>query len=157
MPNPPPDHIGWTLWRAAQVWRKEFTAAMVAAGHEWFGHARGNLMAHIGPSGVRQGDLAARARLTKQAVQQFVDELVADGILLRIPDKTDARARRVVLTPAGEAAMHDADRIKTEIESRWRDSLGADGFADLDAALRRLIAAREEPTLSLRPQSGKKD
>ena len=27
----PPDHIGWTLWRAAQAWRVEFTAAMVAA------------------------------------------------------------------------------------------------------------------------------
>jgi len=27
MPPTPPDHIGWTLWRAAQVWRAEFTAA----------------------------------------------------------------------------------------------------------------------------------
>lgn len=136
---PLPDHIGWTLWRAAQVWRSEFTAAMVAAGHGWFAQARGNLLVHIGPSGLRQGDLVDRARLTKQAVQQFVDELVADGILMRVPDATDARAKRVLLTPAGEAAMRDADRIKTEIEARWRSEIGEEAFAALDAGLRRLI------------------
>jgi DNA-binding MarR family transcriptional regulator len=152
----PPDHIGWTLWRAAQAWRVEFTAAMVAAGHGWFGQARGNLMVHIGPNGLRQGDLADRARLTKQAVQQFVDELVADGILMREKDATDARARRVRLTPAGEAAMRDADRIKAEIESRWRTVIGAQAFDQLDAALRHLI---EAPAMALhpKPQGGKKD
>lgn len=139
MSQTPPDHIGWTLFRAAQVWRVEFTAAMVAAGYGWFGQARANLLPHIGPNGMRQGDLVDRARLTKQAVQQFVDELVADGILTREPDKTDARARRVMLTEAGLAALRDADRIKAEIETRWRDRLGSQDFDRLDAALRRVI------------------
>ncbi len=135
----PLDHIGWTLWRASQVWRKDFTEAMVAAGHAWFGQARGNLMVHIGPKGLRQGDLVERSRLTKQAVQQFVDELVSDGILMRAPDPTDARARWVRLTPAGEAAMRDADRIKAEIEGRWRDKLGSAAFDQLDVLLRQVI------------------
>ncbi len=152
----PPDHIGWTLWRAAQAWRTEFTAAMVAAGHGWFGQARGNLMVHIGPNGLRQGDLADRARLTKQAVQQFVDELVADGILMREKDDTDARVRRVRLTPAGEAAMRDADRIKAQIESRWRTTIGVQAFDQLDAALRHLIEAHAA-ALPPKPQGGKKD
>jgi DNA-binding MarR family transcriptional regulator len=157
MPYSPPDHIGWTLWRAAQVWRVEFTAAMVAAGHGWFAQARGNLMVHIGPNGVRQGDLAERARLTKQAVQQFVDELVADGILVRAPDKTDARARRVELTPKGHAAMRDADRIKLEIEAHWRADLGADLFATLETALETLIEVKARRSLPPSRQSGKKD
>lgn len=156
MSQTPPDHIGWTLWRAAQLWRREFTAAMVAAGHGWFGQARGNLMVHIGPDGVRQGDLADRAGLTKQAVQQFVDELVADGILMRTPDKTDARARWVRLTPEGEAAMRDADRIKAEIEASWRVAIGTQAFDRFDNALRDLIAARAA-ALPPKPQGGKKD
>jgi len=134
-----PDHIGWTLWRASQVWRTEFTQAMVAEGHDWFGQARGNLMVHIGPKGLRQGDLVDRSRLTKQAVQQFIDELVADGILMRVPDPTDARARWVRLTALGEAAMRDADRIKAEIEGRWRKKLGSTAFDKLDALLRQII------------------
>jgi DNA-binding MarR family transcriptional regulator len=134
-----PDHIGWTLWRASQVWRSEFTQAMVAEGHAWFGQARGNLMVHIGPKGLRQGDLVDRSRLTKQAVQQFIDELVTDGILMRAPDPTDARARWVRLTARGEAAMRDADRIKAEIEARWRGKLGSESFDRLDALLRQVI------------------
>jgi DNA-binding MarR family transcriptional regulator len=139
--NGPPDHIGWTLWRAAQAWRAEFTAAMIAEGHHWFGQARGNLMMHICPdNGIRQGDLALRVKMSKQAVQQFVDELVADGILRRLPDDTDARVRRLSLTAAGHAAMRDADRIKAEIEARWRDRLGEAAFAALDQSLRQVAA-----------------
>ena len=134
-----PDHIGWTLWRATLAWRKDFVAAMAAAGHDWFAQARGNLLVHVGPDGIRQGDLAEKAGLTKQAVQQFVDELVKDGIVMRAPDRTDARARRVCLTPLGEAAMRDADRIKLEIETRWRHQLGDEAFTSLETILRRLI------------------
>lgn len=134
-----PHHIGWTLWQATQAWRREFTAAMAAAGHGWFAQARGNLMVHVGPDGIRQVDLAERAGLTKQAVQQFVDELVRDGIVMRTPDEADARARRVRLTPAGEAAMRDADRIKLEIEETWRAKLGSADFDQLDALLRRVV------------------
>ncbi len=135
----PPDHIGWTLWQAAQVWRREFTSGMVAAGHGWFGQARGNLMQYIGSAGVAQSVLADRSGLTKQAVQQFVDDLTADGIVTREADPKDARARRIVLTERGQAAMRDADRIKAEIEARWRNRLGGAEFDRLDRLLRRLI------------------
>jgi DNA-binding MarR family transcriptional regulator len=134
-----PDHIGWTLWRATNAWRKDFLAGMVAAGHGWFAQARGNIMAYIGPNGIRQTELAEKAGLTKQAVQQFVDELETDGIVHRTRDERDARARWVRLTPAGEAAMRDADRIKVQIETRWRDKLGTEGFDDLDRLLRQVV------------------
>lgn len=134
-----PDHIGWTLWQATHAWRREFVAGMAASGHGWFAQARGNLMAYIGPDGIRQSDLAEKAGLTKQAVQQFVDELVKDGIVMRTPDATDARARRVILTETGQAAMRDADRIKLQIETRWRQKLGSAAFDQLDGLLRRVV------------------
>lgn len=152
-----PDHIGWTLWQATLAWRRDFVAAMAEAGHGWFAQARGNLLVYIGPKGIRQGDLAEKAGLTKQAVQQFVDDLVQDGIVMRVPDDTDARARLVCLTPAGEAAMQDADRIKLQIETRWKAVLGEDGFARLDSALRQVIAETSASALPAKSQSGKKD
>jgi DNA-binding MarR family transcriptional regulator len=134
-----PDHIGWTLWQATLAWRREFLAGMVSAGHAWFSQARGNIMVYIGPNGIRQADLVEKAGLTRQAVQQFVDELEVDGIVHRTRDEKDARARWVRLTPAGEAAMRDADRIKLQIETRWRQKLGADAFDQLDSLLRQVI------------------
>lgn len=150
-----PDHIGWTLWQATLAWRRDFVSAMAAAGHGWFAQARGNLLVHVGPDGIRQSDLVEKSGLTKQAVQQFVDDLVRDGIVLRSTDDRDARARRVKLTPAGEAAIRDADRIKVEIETRWRSLLGDAGFTALDNALRQVIAL--ESALLPHPQGGKKD
>ena len=138
LPKILPGHIGWTLHRAAQVWRAEITAAMAAAGYGWFGQARANPLPHIRPGGLRQGELIKRARLTKQAVK-FVDELVADGTLMREPDKNDARARRVLLTKAGLAAMGDADRIKAKIEGRWRACHEGADFDRLDALLHRVV------------------
>jgi DNA-binding MarR family transcriptional regulator len=152
-----PDHIGWTLWQATLAWRRDFVAAMSAVGHDWFAQARGNILVYIGPGGIRQGDLAEKAGLTKQAVQQFVDDLVQDGIVVRAQDDSDARARRVSLTPAGEAAMRDADRIKLQIETRWRDLLGDEGFDRLDSALRQVIALAAPSALPPIPQGGKKD
>lgn len=134
-----PDHIGWTLWQATLAWRRDFVAAMAAAGHGWFAQARGNILVHVGPDGIRQADLVEKAGLTKQAVQQFVDELETDGIVHRTRDEKDARARWVRLTPAGEAAMRDADRIKLEIEEKWRAKLGSADFDQLDALLRRAL------------------
>lgn len=152
-----PDHIGWTLWQATLAWRKDFVAAMAAEGHGWFAQARGNLLVYIGPGGIRQGDLAEKAALTKQAVQQFIDELVTDGIVTRTQDEKDARARWIRLTPLGEAAMRDADRIKVQIETRWRALLGDDGFARLDSALRQVISLSVAQALPTNAQSGKKD
>jgi DNA-binding MarR family transcriptional regulator len=152
-----PDHIGWTLWQATLAWRRDFVTAMARAGHGWFAQARGNLLVYIGSGGIRQSDLAEKAGLTKQAVQQFVDDLVRDGIVLRTPDEKDARARWIRLTPTGEAAMRDADRIKVQIETRWRGRLGDAGFAALDSALRQVIALEAQSDLPPLPQGGKKD
>ncbi|MBL9047787.1 MAG: MarR family transcriptional regulator [Tabrizicola sp.] len=151
-----PDHIGWTLWQATLAWRREFVTAMAEAGHGWFAQARGNLLVYVGPKGIRQGDLAERSGLSKQAIQQFIDELVQDGIVMRVQDDSDARARLVLLTPAGKAAMQDADRIKLQIEAQWRDAIGGTAFDQLDVALRDLIAARAA-ALRVKPQSGKED
>ncbi len=134
------DHIGWDLVRASAVWKAEFSEGMVAAGYQWFSQARSGLMQHIGPNGVRQSDLVVRSGLTKQAVQQFVDELIADGIVVRQPDAQDGRAKRVMLTKRGAEAMRVADQIKRAIEARYLSHLGAERFAALRDGLQLLLA-----------------
>ncbi len=132
----PIDHIGWDLWQAAAVWQSRFQSDMVAAGHAWFAEARGGVLAHLDRTGNRQSDVATRMGVSKQAVQQLVDGLVADGVVERRADPTDARARWVVLTARGRAVHADADRIKRAIESEWQKRLGKSAFAALRRALR---------------------
>src|SRR5262245_52164527 len=74
-----PDHIGWRLWQANRVWLKTFAEAMRSSGHDWFTDSRAGLMGLIPRTGIRQSALIERTGTTKQAVQQLLDGLEAEG------------------------------------------------------------------------------
>ena len=137
-----PDHIGWRLWQANRAWQQAFAGAMRAAGHPWFSETRAGLMGHIPRSGIRQSALIERVATTKQAVQQILDGLEAEGIIERIADPADGRGKYVRYTGEGLRAMRDGDRVKREIEQRYVAEIGADRFAALMDALRALDQAR---------------
>lgn len=109
---------------------------MREAGHGWFTDARANLLAHVARAGTPQSALIARMGISKQAVQQLIDGLVAEGILERIGDPDDSRSRIVRYTAEGAKAMRDADRIKREIEDEYRARLGDEHLELLMALLR---------------------
>lgn len=136
--EPWPDHIGWRLWKASHAWQRAFVAEMRRAGHQWFTNARATLMGHIDRRGTRQADLIERLGITKQAVQQLIDGLVAEGVLVRAPDPDDKRGRIIRYTRKGKSALRDADRIKAVVEERYRAALGETRFAALCDALERL-------------------
>lgn len=141
--NPPLlDHVGWRLWQAGRLWVDLFIAGMQQAGHGWFGLAQANLLGCLPRSGTRQGVLAERTGLSKQAVQQLVDDLVAAGILVRTPDPADKRARIVRYTEAGQAAMADGNRVKLAIEAEFASQLGDADLARLKAILAKLADSR---------------
>lgn len=135
-------HIGWSLWQASEMWMSCFTAAMVERGHPWFAEARGALFRFVGPKGISQSELAHRARVSKQAVQQLLDQLEADGIVERIADPLDQRAKRIVLTKAGLRAAHDANDAKRQVEEAFRRKLGRDALGELKSLLDRLVEAK---------------
>lgn len=137
----PIDHVGWDLARGARAWKAAFVRRMVARGHGWMAEARGNLIEHIGRQGSAQNDIVRAAGTTKQAVQQSLDALVADGVVERAPDPADARRNLVRFTAAGLRALRDADAVKLDIERKLAKRLGAETLARLKAALRDLDAA----------------
>lgn len=138
------DHIGWDLWRVTDGWKRRFTADMVARGFGWFGEARGNLVQHIGRNGIAQTALAARAGMTKQAVQQHLDDLVRDGAVERVPDPNDARRKIIRFTALGFEAMNVANDVKREIETEYRQLIGADAMHGLIEALRAIVVHQED-------------
>jgi DNA-binding MarR family transcriptional regulator len=106
--------------------------------------------------GTRVTELAARAEMSKQAMSEIVDECVAMGLIRRLPDPTDRRAKIVGFTPRGleliaavRAALTAAQReMRTIIGSDTLDAV-ATALADYaeatprnDAAPRRIIRSR---------------
>jgi DNA-binding MarR family transcriptional regulator len=140
-----PDHIGWLLWRASQDWTLDFVARMQGAGHLWFTTARSALVGQIAPRGTKQALLVDRLGTTKQAVQQLIDGLEAEGIVERIADPDDRRGRIVRLSETGRAAMLDADRIKLAIEAEYRSAMAEGELEQLADLLGKLRRSRRNP------------
>jgi len=122
------DHIGWRLWNGAMRWKARFAEEMVAAGHGWYAEARSSIIPFIKLTGTRQTDIAAKMGLTKQAIQQLVDDLEKEGIVERRPDPSDGRAKVVVFTEKGLKAQKDSEVIKSRIHDEIRSEIGSDNF-----------------------------
>lgn len=129
------DHVGWRLWRLARQWKEEFDAAMAERGHGWMAEARGAVVGHLRPGGMSQSELPAAMGISKQAVQQLVDELVAEQIVERVPDPDDKRGRIVQLLPKGIRAIADGNEVKQAIERRYGGAIGAGRLEQLNRTL----------------------
>jgi DNA-binding MarR family transcriptional regulator len=132
------DHVGASLWQMSELWKARFDHEMVKMGHHYFAEARGNIMRHIGPDGVAQTTLVQRMGFSKQAVQQLLDDLVADLVVIRTNDPKDKRSKIIVLTQLGLAALHDANKIKLKIEKDYEKLIGAENLQSLIDNLERL-------------------
>lgn len=84
-----------------------------------------------GPQGARPSELAARLRMTKQALNHLLGQLEKLGYLERQPDPDDLRSKRVALTRRGDAAIRVIREAVAEIETSWAQQLGAKRFAEL--------------------------
>ncbi len=132
------DHVGVLLWEATRRWKEELDAGLVELGHPWAAEARGKIIMHVGRTGIRQSELVRRLGLSKQAVQQLIDELVSDGIVERIAEAADGRSKRIVFTAAGRRFLGDSNKVKRAIEANYREVLGAERFAALVGMLEEL-------------------
>jgi DNA-binding MarR family transcriptional regulator len=84
-----------------------------------------------GPQGARPSELAARLRVSKQALNYLLGELERLGYLERRADPDDLRSKRIALTPRGSAAVGVIREAVGEVETAWARQLGPGRFDDL--------------------------
>jgi DNA-binding MarR family transcriptional regulator len=99
-----------------------------------------NVFQYPGPQGARPSELAARLRISKQALNYLLGELERLDYLERRPDPDDLRSKRVALTRRGTSAIHVIREAVAELEDAWAEQLGRKRFDEL----RRLLLALNE-------------
>jgi DNA-binding MarR family transcriptional regulator len=114
-------------------------------GFDDFDAAYLNVFQYPGPQGARPSALAARLRMTKQAVNHLLGQLERLGYLERRPDPDDLRSKRVALTRRGKAAVRVIREAVTEVETTWAQQLGPKRFAQLRSLLLDLNQPTEQP------------
>lgn len=93
--------------------------------------ARGHLMAahvhitqHLALEGSRLTELATSAGVSKQAMGKWVDQCEAWDLVQRQSDPRDARACRVVFTPAGLNWLQAYQEAITQAQTELRAAVG---------------------------------
>ena len=122
-------------WEAVQ---RHMLERLHERGFDDFDAAYLNVFQYPGPQGARPSELAARLRMTKQAVNYLLGELERLDYLTRQPDPDDLRSKRVALTPRGKSAIHVIREAVAEMETTWAQQLGPKRFAQLRNLLRDL-------------------
>jgi DNA-binding MarR family transcriptional regulator len=97
-----------------------------------------NVFQYPGPQGARPSELAARLRISKQALNYLLGELERLGYLERRADPGDLRSKRVALTPRGVSMVNVMREAVAEMETSWEEQLGAKRFAQLRGLLAEL-------------------
>ena len=90
-----------------------------------------SVMQYPGPEGLRPSELAARTRMTRQAMNYLLGEMERLGYLKRVSDESDQRTKRIRVTPRGRAAGAAMREIVLEVEAEWAQQLGPRNFAKL--------------------------
>src|SRR5947207_6393037 len=90
-----------------------------------------NVFQYPGPQGARPSELAARLRISKQALNYLLGELERLDYLERQPDPDDLRSKRVALTPRGASAVGAIREAVDEMETTWAQQLGPKRFSQL--------------------------
>ena len=128
------ENLGFLLAKASQRWNELLYDRFVAAGYADVRPSYGSILVPLfEEDGLRMGELAARARLSKQTMTTMVRLLERDGLVERRGDPSDGRASLVFLSerardfrPVAEAALAELDRLVVrKLTARGRTRLRA--------------------------------
>jgi DNA-binding MarR family transcriptional regulator len=135
------ENVGFLLAKASQRFNDVLVERFAAHG---FGEIRASYGSVLVPlferDGLRLGELAAAARLSKQAITGLVKRCEADGLVERAPDPVDGRAFNVRLTSRGRAVRTVAEDLLRELDDELVRALGV---RDRDALVRALKGVME--------------
>ncbi len=138
--------LGWAL---GQVMRAHLrTAQEVVGGLP--GGPRGYQVLAVAGRGEPSSQLALAQKLgvDRTVMTYLLDDLEGAGLIERRPDPADRRARRVVLTEAGQTLLCDLERRFRSAEEHLLDPLDADERTVLRDLLQRLAMRADLPAAS---------
>ena len=96
------------------------------AARKQVGAAQLHITRHLALAGLRLTELAERAGMCKQAMGALVDQCEAWGMVQRVPDAQDARARRIEFTATGRAWLQAYREAVAQAEAEMRGAIGVD-------------------------------
>jgi DNA-binding MarR family transcriptional regulator len=135
------DNVGFLLAKASQHWNELLYERFVARGFGEVRPAYGSILLPLfEQDGLRMGQLAERARLSKQTMTTMVRLLERVGLVVRERDDRDGRAFRIHLTDRAREFQPVAGEVVAELEALVATALTKPESTALERALKGVIA-----------------
>ena len=148
-PEPLASDLCWLLSRASHSLMTEFTAALEASGISPREHS---VLATAMTGEHTQTELARMVGLDKTTMVVTVDDLEAARLAERRSSQTDRRARVIIVTPAGEGKVREAEAILDGVREDVLSALPESERKVFLRALGRLVCGRlSEPVQCSHP------
>jgi DNA-binding MarR family transcriptional regulator len=134
------DNLGFLLAKATQRWNELLAERFAAAGFDDVRPSYGSVLLPLfEEDGLRMGELARRAGLSKQAMTELVRRLERVGLVERHSDPSDGRASLIHLTPRSCAFEPVAAQVLGELDGLVKRRLDPERLDDVKAALQELL------------------
>jgi len=131
------------LFRASRLVNERAIARVAAAGGT-LRTAHTQLFPHITSEGIRLTELADKIGVTKQAIGPLVDDLEREGVVERVDDPEDRRAKRIRWTKKGQRALLHGLSVLAELERELAEHVGKARLAALADTCEKLLVALDE-------------
>jgi len=134
----PEEDLLTDIARLHAMLRRRFDRAMMEQGASL---ARTKMLLVIRAEGgsLRAADIADRFGLAPRTVTEALDGLEREGLIVREPDPADRRAKRLKITPAGEAAVAVTEPLRKQLAKEVMGVLDRDELIRVHAAIRKLL------------------
>ena len=134
------DDLGFLLAKATQRWNELLAEQFAAAGFAEVRPSYGSVLLPLfEEDGLRMGELAQLARLSKQTMTDMIRRLEREGLVERHPDPADGRASLIFLTARSREFEPVAEEVLRNLERLVRRRLDPDRVTTLRSALRELM------------------
>lgn len=131
------NNLGFLLAKASQRWNELLADRFAQRGFADVRPSYGSVLLPLfEQDGLRMGQIAERARLSKQTMTTLVRMCERDGLVLRVRDPEDARAFRIRLTDRALEFRPVADEVLRELDAQVLATLGQRQQQALSRALK---------------------
>ncbi|WP_419473163.1 MarR family winged helix-turn-helix transcriptional regulator [Hydrogenophaga sp.] len=130
-------NAGRVLGNALTRFESRVLALMAQAGHAQTRLSHINLTRHLDLEGTRITVLAQRAHMTNAAMTELIDQCEVLGLVVRLSDPADRRARIVNFTEAGRLWLAAFAKALKKAERELLDEIGDEAATALLDALAR--------------------
>lgn len=128
--NPP--NYNKNVGKLINRWKRFFDdwayETLANEGYDFFKLSYMPFIMNISETGSSNTEIAAKAKVTKQAMSKVVKELERKGLISSQKHETDARVSIIFLTPKGKSFIADTKKCVNKLGEEYKELVGADNF-----------------------------